>query len=282
MNYGPLVTTFSVYADFFSYNGGIYSYTSGTYQGGHAVLIVGYDDANQCFIVKNSWGTGWENSAISGLPTPKWLLRSISGVGPLPISDFFPPLSISVTRPSSGTSWQTGTTQTVNWTFTGYPGYSVKIDLLKSGSPAGGIVSSTSISTGYNWLIPADLIPGTDYRIMVTSTSNSAVWGTSAFFSTTAPPLPAEIFSIAGTVTGKGFGLSGVTLTFGRVSGTGTIPAKVQTIDDGTFSQTGFVSGTTYKVTPSKPGYAFTPKNVVFSNSGTSLNFTGTPKNGRK
>ena len=28
VNYGPLVTTFSVYADFFSYNGGIYSYAS--------------------------------------------------------------------------------------------------------------------------------------------------------------------------------------------------------------------------------------------------------------
>ena len=28
-------------------------------EGGHAVLAVGYDDAAQCFIVRNSWGTGW-------------------------------------------------------------------------------------------------------------------------------------------------------------------------------------------------------------------------------
>jgi C1A family cysteine protease len=27
--------------------------------GGHAVLCVGYDDANQWFIVRNSWGTSW-------------------------------------------------------------------------------------------------------------------------------------------------------------------------------------------------------------------------------
>ena len=27
--------------------------------GGHAVLAVGYDDANQWFIVRNSWGNGW-------------------------------------------------------------------------------------------------------------------------------------------------------------------------------------------------------------------------------
>ena len=59
VTYGPLVTTMDVYADFFNYHSGIYSYASGTYQGGHAILIVGYDDAAQCFKVKNSWGTGW-------------------------------------------------------------------------------------------------------------------------------------------------------------------------------------------------------------------------------
>jgi hypothetical protein len=47
VTYGPLVTTMDVYADFFNYHGGIYSYASGTCQGGHAILIVGYDDAAQ-------------------------------------------------------------------------------------------------------------------------------------------------------------------------------------------------------------------------------------------
>jgi len=58
-NYGPIVATFYVYSDFYSYRSGVYSYATGTYQGAHAVLTVGYDDVNQCFIVKNSWGTGW-------------------------------------------------------------------------------------------------------------------------------------------------------------------------------------------------------------------------------
>jgi C1A family cysteine protease len=57
--YGPIVASFYVYNDFYSYRSGVYSYTTGSYVGAHAVLIVGYDDTLQAFIVKNSWGTGW-------------------------------------------------------------------------------------------------------------------------------------------------------------------------------------------------------------------------------
>jgi C1A family cysteine protease len=57
--YGPLITTMRVYKDFFSYQSGIYSKVKGPYQGDHAILIVGYNDSGQYFIVKNSWGTGW-------------------------------------------------------------------------------------------------------------------------------------------------------------------------------------------------------------------------------
>ena len=59
---GPLVAVFDVYTDFFSYHTGVYSYVSGNYEGGHAVLIVGWNDSDNAFIVKNSWGTGWGES----------------------------------------------------------------------------------------------------------------------------------------------------------------------------------------------------------------------------
>lgn len=57
--YGPLATTMAVYSDFFNYSSGVYKYTSGYLAGYHAIIIVGYNDSSQYFIVKNSWGAGW-------------------------------------------------------------------------------------------------------------------------------------------------------------------------------------------------------------------------------
>ena len=57
--HGPVATSMLVYDDLYSYIGGIYSHVRGQLIGAHVVLIVGYDDARQCFIVKNSWGPGW-------------------------------------------------------------------------------------------------------------------------------------------------------------------------------------------------------------------------------
>ena len=56
---GPIVVSFEVFSDFYNYKSGIYSFTRGYDVGGHIVLLVGYDDSQQCFIVKNSWGPGW-------------------------------------------------------------------------------------------------------------------------------------------------------------------------------------------------------------------------------
>lgn len=55
----PVDTGMKVYRDFYSYKGGVYKHTTGDYLGGHAVVIVGYNDAGKYWIIKNSWGTGW-------------------------------------------------------------------------------------------------------------------------------------------------------------------------------------------------------------------------------
>lgn len=57
--YGPVIAAFDVYEDFYDYNEGIYKRNSNKYIGGHIVSIVGYDDAGQYWICKNSWGSEW-------------------------------------------------------------------------------------------------------------------------------------------------------------------------------------------------------------------------------
>jgi C1A family cysteine protease len=56
---GPVVATMTVYEDFFYYKSGVYKHATGSVEGGHAVSIVGWNDADQAWIVRNSWGTGW-------------------------------------------------------------------------------------------------------------------------------------------------------------------------------------------------------------------------------
>ncbi len=57
--YGPLPTAMMVYEDFKNYKSGVYSYTTGKKLGGHAILLVGYNDEEKYFILKNSWGPDW-------------------------------------------------------------------------------------------------------------------------------------------------------------------------------------------------------------------------------
>jgi C1A family cysteine protease len=56
---GPVLAGFLVYQDFLYYKSGIYRRVTDTIIAGHAVTIVGYDDEEQCWIVKNSMGTAW-------------------------------------------------------------------------------------------------------------------------------------------------------------------------------------------------------------------------------
>lgn len=59
----PVVFGATVYNNFAYWTGsGVYTATSGSALGGHAMAIVGYDDARQAYRVQNSWGTGWADS----------------------------------------------------------------------------------------------------------------------------------------------------------------------------------------------------------------------------
>ncbi|MDQ3930887.1 MAG: C1 family peptidase [Chloroflexota bacterium] len=57
---GPLLAGMAVYNDFFAYTSGVYVKTSNSTLAGYpCISLVGYDDTQQCWILKNSWGTNW-------------------------------------------------------------------------------------------------------------------------------------------------------------------------------------------------------------------------------
>jgi len=290
--YGPLVVTFAVYNDFYYY------YASGIYEavscdksvnklvGYHAVSVVGYQDpvgtTPGYFIVKNSWGTSW------GEPGLWWNENGYFRIGYSQVSNCVGfgattlaysktacSGAVTVTSPTSFDTWQAGTSHDITWNATGSIGQYVKIDLYQGSNWVKTIQSSTPLVNGkYTWLVDSNL-QGDNYFIMVTSTVCGSVAGASAYFKIGAIPT----FGAQGNVTTSDLttGIANVNMTFSRVSGTGTVPAAVTTLTDGTWSQSGFQSGTTYRVTPSLSGYSFNPTSSNFSAESTGLNFVGTP-----
>ncbi len=86
---GPVTTHFTVYTDFFSYSSGCYQHVSGGVEGGHLVVIVGWDD-NACggqgaWICRNSWGPGW--AGLGGYFFVKW---GDSGIGSNVVRPIYP------------------------------------------------------------------------------------------------------------------------------------------------------------------------------------------------
>ncbi|HXX33835.1 MAG TPA: Ser-Thr-rich GPI-anchored membrane family protein [Thermodesulfobacteriota bacterium] len=103
-------------------------------------------------------------------------------------------VGISVTSPDGGEAWTAGSSQTIRWTYDGNPGAFVIIELLKGGVVSRTIALSAPKGSGgsgsHNWRIPSTQVPGTDYRIRVTSTSNRAYTNTSdSDFSIAAPTI---------------------------------------------------------------------------------------------
>jgi len=67
----PVSAVYMVYEDFFYYQGGTYEHTWGDIMDGHAILLVGWNDAEQSWICKNSWGTEWGETVNFTLYTPE-------------------------------------------------------------------------------------------------------------------------------------------------------------------------------------------------------------------
>lgn len=100
------------------------------------------------------------------IPSTNWMIRTV-GLGSIQ-------QDISVTSPNGGENWIRGKANTILWSYTGDPGKNVKIELLKAGI-FNKLISSNTLNDGYySWLVPSDQTIGNDYKIKITSTTNSA------------------------------------------------------------------------------------------------------------
>ncbi len=92
----PILIGFTVYANFESpptSTTGVVQMPQGAVLGGHANLLLGYDDSRQVFISRNSWGPQFGDHGYvyfpysyltnSGLASDFWTLRNVSG--PIPV-----------------------------------------------------------------------------------------------------------------------------------------------------------------------------------------------------
>ena len=93
------------------------------------------------------------------------------------------PSSLTITTPSSLTSWNTGTSYYIYWTYSGNPGTYVNLSLYDSTSAlVTTITSSTYLSYGdYSWTIPS-VLPNGKYRIKIASTSDTTINSMSSAF----------------------------------------------------------------------------------------------------
>jgi len=61
---GPVCAVLHVYDDFFPLRGEVYRHLTGGHAGYHCVEVVGYSDADSCWIAKNSWGPAWGDNGF--------------------------------------------------------------------------------------------------------------------------------------------------------------------------------------------------------------------------
>jgi C1A family cysteine protease len=193
--YGPVVATMYVYNDFYSYRSGVYSYVTGPYLGAHAVLVVGYDDANQSFAVKNSWGTGWGEagffqiaySEVTGTSRFGYSVLAYDGFKGVPPPPDTTPPTVSISAPVSGA--------TVSGTATVSASASDNVGVASVAFYVDGALTATDATSAYsfswNTLTASNgshTLQAVAADMAANSTSSAPVWITVYNAADTTPP----------------------------------------------------------------------------------------------
>lgn len=212
--YGPLVTTMSVYQDFFDYRSGIYSYVSGSLAGGHAILLIGYDDAGQYFICKNSWGTWWGESGYFKIAYSQLNNGVNFGGYTIAYDDGIPPGGETVSIPSTLNGSTSGIAST-SYPYTAGGSSSSSGDAVQylfdwgDGSNSGWLPQGTTTASK-SWSSPGTYSVKAQARC---ATHTSSVSGWSGSLSVTISP-PPETVSVPTVLSGQTSGIPGSSYTY--------------------------------------------------------------------
>ncbi len=133
----------------------------------------------------------WSNAAPA--TTYYYQVRTVNegGTGPWAAGCFQTTAPfVQVTAPSGGEAWRRGLSYFIQWEDNLFE--SVSIDLYKGGVLVKNITTNAPFAGAYQWSIPPNLTPGSDYTVQVTSVTNSALSAASvqSFSIVDAPAIP--------------------------------------------------------------------------------------------
>ncbi len=156
--------------------------------------------------------------------------------------------SITVTEPTSSTIWTKGASANITWTSTGTIS-DVKIDLYKGTTLIEPPITSSTANDGtYTWTpVNPSLADGTDYKVRISSVSDSGIYGESSTFAieekaiTVTLPTTGTIWTkgLAGDITWTSTGtISDVKIDLYRGEDSFIETIVLSTTDNGTYTWT--------------------------------------------
>jgi hypothetical protein len=107
---GPVLTLMNVYEDFLFYKSGVYQSLGMGFLGAHVVRIVGWNDADQAWIVQNSWGEDWGEDGFARI----YWDDTLSRIGQFTVIQHVDSISESARTGSGGTEQASTTSDPTN------------------------------------------------------------------------------------------------------------------------------------------------------------------------
>lgn len=96
------------------------------------------------------------------------------------------PTMLTITKPTAASSWITWYAAQIQWTSTGAPLQTVKLDLYDSTAFVSRIVAGCpAAGNSFTWMIPSDLHTDSAYRIRIADSSSDTIFALSDYFKIT-------------------------------------------------------------------------------------------------